>query len=88
MQRTHVYLPNELNTEIELTARLSRKSKAEIIREALREGLKTVRPQKSSSTKILIEMVREAKKFAGTGPRDLSTNHDHYTWGGPKRSSD
>lgn len=69
MQRTHIYLPNELNTELELTARLNHKSKAEVVREALQEGLKTLRPQKSSSAKALLEMVKEAKKFAGSGPK-------------------
>lgn len=85
MQRTHIYLPDELNTEIELTAKTQRKSKAEVIRAALKHGLKAIRPQRSSSTKALLEMAAEAKRFSGTGPKDLSINHDHYTWGGPKR---
>ena len=86
MQRTHIYLPNELNTEIEFIAKLNRKSKAEVVREVLQQGLKKLRPQKSSSAKALLEMAREAKKFVGTGPKDLSINHDYYTWGGPKRN--
>ena len=85
MLRTHIYLPDQLNTEIEFTAKLKRKSKAEVIRAALEQGLKTIRPRRSSSTKALLEMVKEAKKFTGTGPKDLSINHDYYTWGGPKR---
>lgn len=85
MQRTHVYLPNDLHTEIELTAKTQRKSKAEVIRAALEHGMKVIRPQRSNSTKALLEMAEEAKKFTGTGPKDLSVNHDHYTWGGPKR---
>lgn len=86
MQRTHIYLPDDLNTEIEFTARFQRKSKAEIIRTALEQGIKVIRPRRSSSTKALLKMVKEAKKFPGTGPKDLSINHNHYTWGGPKRS--
>lgn len=85
MQRTHIYLPDELNAEIEFTAKAARKSKAEIVRTALKQGLKAIRPQKSSSTKALLEMVKEVKRFTGTGPKDLSVNHDYYTWGGPKR---
>ena len=85
MQRTHIYLPDELHTEIEFTVKTQGKSKAEIIRAALEEGIKIIRPKTSSSTKALLEMVKEAKKFSGTAPKDLSTNHDHYTWGGPKR---
>jgi len=85
MQRTHIYLPDDLNTEIELNAKFQRKSKAEIIREALEQGIKIIRPRRSSSAKALLEMMEEAKKFTGTGPKDLSINHDHYTWGGPKK---
>lgn len=91
MQRTHVYLPEELNREIDNTARLQKKSKSEVIREALEKGLKATRPQKSSSAKALLEMALEAekiaKKFNIKGPKDLSENHDYYTWGGEKRNS-
>ncbi len=85
MQRTHVYLPDELITEIEFTAKIQHKKKAEVIRTALEQGIKAIRPRRSSSTKALLEIAKEAKKFAGHGPKDLSINHDHYTWGGPKR---
>ena len=85
MQRTHIYLPEQLNREIDNTAKIQKKSKSEVIRTALEHGLKAIRPRRSSSTKALLEMVKEAKKFSGTGPKDLSINHDHYTWGGPKR---
>lgn len=87
MQRTHVYLPDDLNSDIEFTAKTQRKSKAEVIRAALEHGIKVIRPQRPNSTKALLEMVQEAKKFRGTGPKDLSINHDHYIWGGPKRNS-
>lgn len=85
MQRTHIYLPEELNREIDNAARTQKKSKSEVIREALEKGLKATRPQKSSSAKALLNMAEQAKQFPGTYPSDLSTNHDYYTWGGPKR---
>lgn len=87
MQRTHVYLPDQLNTEIEFTARIQQKSKAEVIRTALERGLKTIRPKRSSSAKALLEMVKEAKKILKDEklPKDLSINHDYYLWGGKKR---
>lgn len=85
MQRTHVYLPDDLNREIDSAAKAKRTSKSKVIREALKRGLQAIRPQKSSSAQALLEMVEQAKKFRGSGPRDLSINHDHYTWGGPKR---
>ena len=85
MQRTHIYLPEELNREIDYIAKLQGKTKAEITRKVLEEGLKTIKPKQSSSTEALLKIVREAKKIKGKAPRDLSINHDHYTWGGPKR---
>ena len=85
MQRTHIYLPDELNTEIEFTAKAQLKSKAEVIRVALQQGLKTLRPQKSQSAKALLDMAKEAKRFKGKAPKDLAFNHDYYTWGGKKK---
>ena len=85
MQRTHVYLPEELNREINYIAKVSRASKAEIIRKALADGLRTLGIKKSNSAKALLEMAREAQNFKGTGPKDLSYNHDYYTWGGEKK---
>ena len=86
MQRTHVYLPAELNREIDNTAKANRVSKAEVIREALQQGLKVVRPQKSTSARALLDIAEMAKKFKGTGLQDLSVNHDYYTWGGKKKT--
>lgn len=85
MQRTHVYLPDKLNIEIGWTAKTQRKSKAEVIRTALEQGLIEMNGQKSNSAKTLLEMARQAKQFKGSGPKDLSINHDHYIWGGAKR---
>ena len=85
MQRTHIYLPEEINREIGYMAKQQRKTKAQVVREVLTHGIKAMKPIKSSSAEALLKMTKEAKKFTGTGPRDLSINHDHYTWGGPKR---
>lgn len=86
MLRTYIYLPDELNQQIKLTADLQRKSKAEIIRRALEKGLAVVKSKKSDSAKILLQIAKEAEKLHVKGPKDLSFNHDYYTWGGPKRN--
>lgn len=39
MLKTYLYLPDELNKKIEKTSKLNGKSKAEVIRTALEEGL-------------------------------------------------
>ena len=85
MQRTHIYLPEEINREIGYLAKLQGTTKAEITRKVIEVGLKTIKPKKFSSTEALLKIIKEAKKIKGTAPRDLSINHDHYTWGGPKR---
>lgn len=85
MQRTHVYLPDDLSRQIDNTAKTQKKSKSEVIREALKKGIKVIRGQKSQSAQVLLELAKMAKNFKGTGPSDLSTNHDYYAWGGKKR---
>lgn len=86
MNRTHIYLPEDVTREIANRARTYRKSKAAIIREVLEAGLKRKRAQKSASAKALLDLAAMAKKLKGTGPRDLSINHDYYTWGGEKKT--
>lgn len=85
MQRTHIYLPEGLNREIDYIAKLQKKSKAEVTRWILEAGLKIVQPQKSQSAKALVDIAKEAEKLNVSGPRDLAFNHDYYTWGGKKK---
>lgn len=91
MLRINIYIPEDLNRKIEFTARAKKRVKAEVIREALDKGLKVGYSQKSSSAQALLDMAKEAEriaeKFNIKGPKDLSENHDYYTWGGEKRNS-
>ncbi len=80
MYRTYIYLPEELASEIDRTARTQKKSKAEVIRQALINGFKTTNPQKSSSAKSLLEMAKKAEKLDVSGPTDLAEKHNVYTW--------
>lgn len=85
MQRTHIYLPEELNREIGYLAKLRGTTKAEVTRHILEEGLKVIKPKRSSSAKALLDIAKEAEKLNVSGPRDLAFNHDYYTWGGKKK---
>lgn len=85
MQRTHIYLPEEINREIAYLANRQGKSKAEVTREILEAGLKVVEPKKSSSAQALLDIAKEAEKLNISGPSDLAFNHDYYTWGGKKK---
>ena len=80
MQRTHVYLPDELKREIDNTAKAKRVSKSEVIRVAVEQGLKVVRPKKSQSAKALLDMAKKAEKLNVSGPTDLAEKHNEYTW--------
>lgn len=86
MQRTHIYLPEEVNREIDYIAKLQGKTKAEITRMLLEEGLKVVQPHnKSRTANALLNFAKEASKIKGSAPKDLAYNHDYYTWGGKKK---
>lgn len=83
--RFYIHLPEELGYQIERTAKVTQKTKAEIVRHALEKGLKFTHHRKSQSAKALLKLAEMAKKLKGIGPKDLSINHDYYTWGGKKK---
>ena len=85
MQRTHIYLSEEVKREIDYIAKIQGKTKAEITRKVMEEGLKAMKPQKSQSAEALLHFAKAASKFKGSAPTDLSLNHDYYTWGGKKK---
>ena len=74
-----------MNREIGYLASSQGKSKAEITRRILTEGLKIIQPKKSSSAGALLQLAKAASKFKGSAPKDLAFNHDYYTWGGKKK---
>lgn len=82
MLRTNVYLTEQQEKAINTRAAISKKSKAQILREVIDEGLKTAPIQKSQSAKVLLELAKIAEEFKdrGTAPKDLSANLDKYTW--------
>lgn len=83
MLRVNIYLTDELNKEIERQALISKKSKAEVVREALEKGLKKAQPK---SAQALLDFAKAAEKIPTKGklPKDLIENMDYYTWGGDK----
>jgi hypothetical protein len=86
MYRFHLYLPEQLKYKINSTAKLQKKSKAEVVREALEEGLKVIQP-KSNSIQGLLDLAKMAEElpYNKNDPKDLSMNHDYYAWGGEKK---
>ena len=67
-------------------AKSKSKPAAEIVREALEEGLEMIHP-KSTSAQALVDFAKMAEKIPTKGkvPADFIKNLDYYTWGGEKR---
>lgn len=86
MQRISVYIPEDTRIRINLAAKAKSKAEAEIIRDALHEGLRILHP-KSRSAQALLDLAKMAEKIPTRGkvPKDASINHDYYLWGGEKR---
>ncbi len=87
MQRISVHITDETKQRIDLAAKAKRKVEADLIREAIDEGLKKIYPP-ASSTQALLNLAKLAEQIAtkpGT-PTDISENHDYYAWGGEKKS--
>ena len=86
MYRLHLYLSEEIKNKLDLKARMTGKSKAELAREALEEGLKKTQNVKSDSAKALLNLAQIAKTLPSDpkDPKDLSVNHNYYAWGGEK----
>lgn len=80
MIRTYIYFPKELNTEIEHLAKDVNKSKATVIREALQEGLTSIKKQKSGGVEALFKISALGERIKAKGPKDLSENLDKYVW--------
>lgn len=85
MLKTYLYVPEELKEKIIRTAKAQNKSKAEIMRQALREGIESLRRKQASGAEVLLELAELAKKNHVSGPKDGSINHDYYLWGFPKK---
>lgn len=86
MQRISVHIPDETRRRIRFAAKVRSKLEAEVVREALEEGLEKIQP-KNSSAKALLNLARLAEKIPTKGkvPDDFIKNLDYYTWGGEKR---
>ncbi len=85
MQKISVHIPDEMKLWIALAAKANSQDESEVIREAIDEGLKIIYP-KGRSAQALLELAKLAEQLPSEPgvPKDLSTNHDYYTWGGEK----
>ncbi len=81
MLKTYLYIPEQLNNKINYTARVQNKSKAEVMRQALENGLKKLKGQGNAGVEVLFKLVELGKKYKLKGPKDSSIKMDEYLWG-------
>jgi hypothetical protein len=87
MLKTYLYIPEHLEEKINLTAKVQKTSKAEIMRRALEKGMEIVNQQNGAQVLLdLSKKVHETLKDEKL-PKDLSVNHDYYLWDLPKKVS-
>ncbi|MBI2426315.1 MAG: hypothetical protein HYV34_00550 [Candidatus Kerfeldbacteria bacterium] len=82
MIRTQIYLPQDLHRQLTTLARGRNTSLAGVIRNFVQHGLQQELDVDHTGKKALLSLLEIKAKG---GPKDLSTNLDHYLYGGPKR---
>jgi Arc/MetJ-type ribon-helix-helix transcriptional regulator len=80
MNRTQVYLTDDLKRDLKLETVISRKSQSEVIREALQRGLKQMAQERPNTAKGLRALVELGERLKIQGPPDLSANIDKYLY--------
>lgn len=80
MLKTYLYIPDYLEDRINRTAELQKKSKAEVMRQALEKGIVSVQHQGTASAEVLLKIAALGKKNKVTGPKDSSIRMDEYLW--------
>ena len=81
MLKTYLYIPDHLETKIVHTAKIQRKSKAEIIRQALEKGITVVQHQGTASARALLKLAEVGQQYTLKGPKDSSERMDELLWG-------
>ncbi len=81
MLKTYLYVPEELEKKIILTAKTQNKSKAEVIRQALEKGIVAIQQQRAVSAQALLKIAQIGKRNNLSGPKDGSKELDKYLWG-------
>jgi len=83
MIRTQIYLDEYIHKDLNILAKQEKESMAKVARDLLREGIQRRKKLDKSGKEILKRLL--AMKIRG-GPSDLSSNLDHYLYGGPKKT--
>lgn len=81
MQRISVHITDEAKQRIDLAAKAKQKVEADLIREAIDEGLKKIYPP-SSSARALLNLAKMAEDFPSqpNEPTDVSEDTAKYAF--------
>lgn len=82
MIRTQVYFDEKTHKQLISLAKLQKKSMAQLVRESVEEKVKEIEKKDMTGVAVLQSLIDNA--ITG-GPKDLSTNIDHYLYGAPKK---
>jgi len=78
MLKTYLYIPEYLDGKINLYAKTQKKSKAEVIRQAIEKGLTVLNQTGSAQTLLMLAEIGERHKLKGI--HDVS-RMDELLWG-------
>jgi len=81
MLRTYLYIPEQLEEKINHTAKTQKRSKAEVIRQALEKGIFAVQQQGAASLEVLSKIAEIGRKYKVKGPNDAVKRFDEYLYG-------
>lgn len=79
MLKTYLYVPDRLQEKINITAKLQKKSKAEVMRQALEKGVEILNEHGSATS--LLKLTEIGRKGKLKGPKDSSQRIDELLWG-------
>lgn len=82
MIRTQIYIPEITHKELTKLAEVKGQSMAQVVRDFIEEGVKKATEIDYTGKTVLRNLLD--MKLTG-GPKDLSTNLDHYLYGEPKK---
>lgn len=81
MLKTYLHIPDETNEDIAYLVTTLKTSKADILRQALGEGIKILKRQQFHGAEAMIKLAELGKKWRLNGPKDSSQRIDELMWG-------
>lgn len=81
MLKTYLYIPEQLEEKLKLTAKTQKKSKAEVMRQALEKGIRDIQQQGTASAQVLLKIAELGRKYKVKGPKDAVERFDEYLYG-------